>query len=444
MVNTYVGRRKKSSIFIEFFFLLFIVSLYTGTQFDSNINHIITRVMGPLFVLYTLYKFNKSREKLPREFYLYGFFVLWSTTGFLFMIDTVSYFKYLKLIVQIEILLFCVSYAILASKSIRALFAGYLIFAVGMSIYMLLNPQIAYNFAYDPNYQLSSGGFNSNALGMMYLLGIIGIIYFWNRHRSVILKIIFASIFTMFTYGVILAASRKTFMIFIVFILLYMYLNNLGTFRRNVLILVPIIFSLVFLYQFYQYVMDETYLGHRLRQYESIDHFRQESDRYEMAVEGWRFFLKNPITGLGLAQFRAHSKTGQYSHSDYFEVLSTTGLVGAVLYFSIYATLLLKLFRIKKFVKDKKIQDEINLFISIIVSILLLGLGAPIFLSIFLMPIVMGVAAYTSNIEIKYRTNSNKMIIKYNSANMNQGRFNPSQAVLRNSNRKYLNPEGMD
>lgn len=63
--------------------------------------------------------------------------------------------------------------------------------------------------------------------------------------------------------------------------------------------------------------------------------------------------LQNPVLGIGLDNFRAQPRfpgagpIGTYSHSNYAEVLVSTGIVGFVLYFSVFALWALALYRVR-------------------------------------------------------------------------------------------------
>jgi O-antigen ligase len=63
---------------------------------------------------------------------------------------------------------------------------------------------------------------------------------------------------------------------------------------------------------------------------------------------GLQAFMEHPIFGGGWFYFSQYSGLGTYSHNNYIEILVTYGLVGFFLYYSMYAFVLLKLYKIKK------------------------------------------------------------------------------------------------
>jgi len=72
------------------------------------------------------------------------------------------------------------------------------------------------------------------------------------------------------------------------------------------------------------------------------------SSRTQMIVSGLKLIAQHPMFGIGLDNFRSASGADTYSHSNPIEVVVSTGIVGGVLYFGIYAVLLLRLFKIRR------------------------------------------------------------------------------------------------
>jgi O-antigen ligase len=88
-------------------------------------------------------------------------------------------------------------------------------------------------------------------------------------------------------------------------------------------------------------------------------------------------FLQEPIAGVGLGQFQARFVTGQYSHSDIIETLSTTGIVGFLLYQSFFVLLLVRLRRLLRMTRDPLERYQYKTMALAIVVIILFGLGGP-------------------------------------------------------------------
>lgn len=82
------------------------------------------------------------------------------------------------------------------------------------------------------------------------------------------------------------------------------------------------------------YIIRNVYLG--------SDSYQRMQDKMDTGSQSrilfyekaWEIFLKHPIFGGGLDQFKYLSGTGSYAHSTYAEALADFGFVGCVLYFT--------------------------------------------------------------------------------------------------------------
>jgi O-antigen ligase len=89
--------------------------------------------------------------------------------------------------------------------------------------------------------------------------------------------------------------------------------------------------------------------------YTNSDHSTIE--RLYFINESWNMFLRKPITGWGIGSFSEHlrqvgySFIAIYSHNNYLEMLACLGLVGFLLYYSVYFKILLN--TILSWQKDK-------------------------------------------------------------------------------------------
>jgi O-antigen ligase len=111
--------------------------------------------------------------------------------------------------------------------------------------------------------------------------------------------------------------------------------------------------------------------------------------------DAWALFLSNPFNGVGLGQIQVFSRSHRYAHSDLFEILATTGIVGTSIYLSIYVVLWKKMSRYLKTHRNQRSIYEINLLRSILICMVLIGLGRPNFLDLYAMFLLTTVVAYT-------------------------------------------------
>ena len=120
-------------------------------------------------------------------------------------------------------------------------------------------------------------------------------------------------------------------------------------------------------YQFINYILTKTYLGYRsqliLQESSSLKRLQFYKDGLDMIIHNFFF-------GVGLDNFRVLS-TGTYSHSNYIEIASTTGIVGFFIFFSIFVIVWRRLRRIEKTYKEPQCLYTIGLFKAAIITILL-------------------------------------------------------------------------
>jgi O-antigen ligase len=93
---------------------------------------------------------------------------------------------------------------------------------------------------------------------------------------------------------------------------------------------------------------------------------------------GLRNFLNSPVIGNGLSSFEdtdvgigiMSKKIGSYAHSNLIEVLASSGIIGFILYYSIYLTCLSKLLYQFKFERNAHLKPILYLAITSIAVML--------------------------------------------------------------------------
>lgn len=402
--STYLHDLRKTDKLPGVLFIVFYLSLLLASQFPE-INTIITRFIAPLFAIYCFFLYVFKKERIPLEFYMYGLFVVWCLSGIFIVKDFDLYLSYLSLIAQIEVLLFCIIVIIGRTGKVDYFFTALIFYAVMLPIISLFFQGNLFNVQYSDKYRLDSVGANPNTFGYAMLLAIFSIAYFLRTRKSLLVYVFYIALAIFFSIGIVYTASRKTFATMIIFYLLWIFFCLVKQTSKRPIILIIIVLLIASVFQVYEFTMEETFLGERLTQYYSYQDMRSKSDRFWMMDTAWDYFVKYPITGIGLGQFAALSGYGYYTHSDFFEIISTTGLIGAAIYFSVYIILISRLRRLWSKLKSEKEQYELKLFGIIILCLTLIGLGNPLFLSIDLLPMIYVIATYSNNLENIYQSN---------------------------------------
>jgi len=99
------------------------------------------------------------------------------------------------------------------------------------------------------------------------------------------------------------------------------------------------------------------------------------SNRLDLYREAWRLFVAHPVMGVGLDQFRVYSIYHSVAHAEYAEVAADTGLVGFVLYFSIFVAMWWRAGKIRRSITDPFVVKVAGLVRAMLIVILVLDLG---------------------------------------------------------------------
>lgn len=162
------------------------------------------------------------------------------------------------------------------------------------------------------------------------------------------------------TYAIFFVATRKALIgeLLILSALIYAIFDIRRA--RDVLLL---LFAVIFIYWAYSYIMDYTVIGKRLMAvddsakqfntsgYEILD---LVGDRAYFYINGWKFFLKSPIFGIGLRNFPIEMHTHLPIHSEYVVQLCEMGITGCVLYMAYIYSVLQKIKAVRLW-GDKKV-----------------------------------------------------------------------------------------
>lgn len=187
-------------------------------------------------------------------------------------------------------------------------------------------------------------GLNTNLMSSTFFLGFYSIFMLFHRKQG-IPKFILIVCLAIIGFAQIMAASRRGFIVLLLFTALYLIyaafiINNRSMSAKDILsgmiiTLILIIAAIVLM----NYVMNHTVLGLRLSgQFDSGDIARDYLK--QNAIE---LFKEHPFAGVGINGFAYFNYEHLYTHSFFYELLSCTGLCGT-LSMLIYIYVLIKKF----------------------------------------------------------------------------------------------------
>src|SRR5690606_10390196 len=128
-----------------------------------------------------------------------------------------------------------------------------------------------------------------------------------------------------------------------------------------------------------------------------------ESDiRFHMYKFGLELFTDYPFFGVGLNNYREYFYSGQYSHSDYIESLTSTGFFGFILYQSFFLIAIFRGLKALKSLTNRKIRFYVAMSVLTVIVLKVIGLGIILYTSPATMIIMICVVSYLHFLSKKY------------------------------------------
>lgn len=179
----------------------------------------------------------------------------------------------------------------------------------------------------------------------------------------------FTIIFTINISAIILTGSRMGFILIFSIIILLLLLDYKKIINTKFLLIIIFIFIIIFFIFSDYYVLLASRFS-RIFAENSID--GSTSIRLELLKNGFKIFLKNPIVGIGIDNYRYEIKNyldlNKYAHNTYLEFLTGVGFLG----FLIYIFLLFKI-GYDFFVIWKKNKNDVFLYFLISYIVLIIS-----------------------------------------------------------------------
>lgn len=227
---------------------------------------------------------------------------------------------------------------------------------------------------------------NPNTLGLKVVYASAAIIFFVVvkrlnlKYLIICLILLFASFQT-----ILLSGSRKSLLTFLIFSLVSVVLYYTRNYK--VIKLSMIAYSLILLIILgaimnftLPILLEGSAVGDRIAM--GSERGGVEGDiRYEMYLYALELFSNHPLLGIGINNFKNYFWSGQYSHSDYAESISSTGLLGFLIYQSVYLIVLFRGMKIFLNIKDKLLRTYAGMAALFIIMLKVVGTGVILFYS---------------------------------------------------------------
>jgi O-antigen ligase len=225
---------------------------------------------------------------------------------------------------------------------------------------------------------------NPNIFGYTCVVSLTFAILLWRAHPNNLIRLFLLSAAFYLMIKTADTGSRKAILgLLIIFSTEYLVSvfakGEVSRSKRFLIICSGAIALFVIGGSFTYFVMKGSH-SHRLR---NIGHFfrGEQLEKGEQSLHhrvllyetGWKMFQKNPAFGSGLASFSeariGHFKwksIGTYSHSNIMEILVSSGLIGFIIYYSIYAVVAKRLLKFAV-LNRRAVNDPVFRFLAVII-----------------------------------------------------------------------------
>lgn len=326
------------------------------------INRVLLMTGVPLALLVFVYAIRKNislNTLLPLEMRLYLLFFFFAlVTGMVVAINKQVLLK--GLMTYLQTLIFMVCLIIIVSHDRSLLFLEFLIIltAFVMAI-VVLNSVSSIQDALGARQAMYRGsiskvnpngvGLTQNAAFFIQIVWIRRLLRFNRKFEKntkkypIILGILIILGITLLT--ILISGSRKSLLASLVVLVLGIVLfPKKGGLTRlfSILGMGLLIIGAVWIGE---QLIDDFYIFSRFQSF-----FTEPSNtkRVNMIKEGFELVGKSPFMGIGFANYTYVASFNSYSHNTVAEAFATTGLIGAIIYFSTYITIGIRLLRLRR------------------------------------------------------------------------------------------------
>ena len=329
-----------------------------------------------MIILLMLYKMSTTENAtfvLTKPIFIWLFFSYYALLSGLFVaLDKGLLIDSLSTYIQILLIVFYIVNISVIEKDNKFFIKAYFIYSV---IYMCT--MLFWGVAVKGGRLALSENSNPNNDGLTLFYGVFCFLMLLDT-KKINRLLLSLGLIGLFSYTIILTGSRKSFMALVILLFLWFFL----VFRRYwklyslpqkiILLLVAVIISSIAMSQFISILLDSTLFKRLIEGGYSISSDKTRSGMYQEAI---KFFIDNPLCGIGFNHYRLLSRYQTYSHSTYAEIISTTGIIGTLIYFLPYIIIIYNLFLL--YIRKKGTMTSLKSlqYLILMATMLALGIG---------------------------------------------------------------------
>ena len=219
------------------------------------------------------------------------------------------------------------------------------------------------------------GDMNSNTVGLMSLVltMFVYLKYFFKRISFSFFLVMVIMPLTL----LILSGSKTAFGGLILLYLSHLIVNRSKSTIKNI---IRSLAGIILLIIPFNYLLNSTELGERISKTTEAgeelgidtgnEFLNKFGDRGLYYYFGWKVFEKNPVTGIGLNNYKSYMDEEYSLHTEYMIQLAELGLIGFFLFLSFYFFIFKSILRLRK-IKIKRKNIEMNLALLIILLVII-------------------------------------------------------------------------
>jgi O-antigen ligase len=338
----------------------------------------LVRILGVILVLAALRLRAATHTPLRIELRLLVLFLFWSLGTGVFASDSGAALRTLRLVVQEVALFFAVAQYVETKRDGAFVFGFVLAGALALGVHGLANSGSA-QVAAAKWERMTSVYTNPNALGIACVYGMFGVGYLLYNSNTGRFRPWIAPAIPLLVAAQLRTGARLSLVGIAVYALAWVAFTLRGIRKGAQRALIVGALALSVFYVVRNPSIATSVAVQRLR---SSQMSQAPGGRDQLYVAGWRAFLASPLYGGGLGNFALTYGEGAYTHSDFMEVLASTGLVGFVLYMAVYVLLWRRLSRcrVRSRGSSAEVAYRLGSYKAALVGFLFLSIGNPSFL----------------------------------------------------------------
>jgi putative inorganic carbon (hco3(-)) transporter len=320
--------------------LLIILAAFIGGSVMGRVSPVafsVSKLAAVGLVLFYVIRVNLRTFHFPRMLFFYLGFICWViVSGYFFASSYHTTLSAVKTPIQIFLFIF-VTYGVF--RSIRSLEP--LAYAFVLSVaFVMFGDLLGVNFGIEQGNRYQGLTYNSNVFGLFMNYLIISIIYLLqDATRKILIRYTLYALGALAIIMIMGTGSRSAFLAMVA--VFFVYLVSVRKYNHKTILLIVI--TGVGGVMFYNSLI-EVFMGTATIQRIQNESYliRGATIRYENILAAYQVFLDNPVTGVGLDNFKYFNPLGFAAHNYPLEILASTGSIGFILLIVLYIQYFIK------------------------------------------------------------------------------------------------------